>query len=885
MSIVIYTYCNPYKLQQESFWNEIRSCPYFCASQTLVNGLKELYPLDFRQGRMTTVQNLIESAYEEWESTGCAVKQYAALDNIIAELVSTSEELSDSETVFRALQFNRSEIFNSIRTLFELHIEPENVLSERLSQSQKLLMKIYGQICNSEAKQAFVLPDDMSEGKVESIISEALHNGSENYDVNAAHMDRIVIHGVHQFTPIMLHTIEAVARYKKVILLFNYQTQYHSLCQTWIDIYSAFDRPIVISDRAQFRPDSQLHSSYAGNLLADNLGKMMEGNIAGISRDVACEILEFDNITEFANYAADLFEEAERVSPDFPMSAMREQIYSADASVNNILKIYFPEQFGERQFLNYPLGRFFVAIANMWDAEKSCLIVSDFNDIRECLGSGIIQEEMRGELCELFSHAESLLTGCVSINDMIARLNRVKKLRKLASDETNERLKRLAYYQMTDSQIDNLIHALEEVNHLAAYFYEDFERQPHNFRRFYSRLKEYLQNDILDQRELDEAFEDIVKRVLERLDEVADIEANASFDCLRATMNVYLVQQRKKGRSANWIVRPFEQLEGDILRSQSVSQRERTVYHFACLSDEDLFASKQPLFSWPLDSNFFEHALLNMNWLEQVYVCSRKEYKNYKRYALIQALEFNRSGYKLSYVRRKGEDERDFFYLLKLCGAKKTRFQEHKVAGRQISTLTPSLPEPAELPYTDSDLCRYRLCPYRFLLETLAEGGTVYKDTFLQLKYMEVWLGNRCMEELQGLPYSAIGADERLNGTFEELKLYFPCITHADSVDIIGGVRKNLSGKRFFPKLNDAQRRQNLLREDFLRLRLSEKNARKSWLDEVFAPASLRETDAALSSDRLSSGYWNMNISRMCQYCANKDLCVEYYASVGVVEV
>lgn len=29
---------------------------------------------------------------------------------------------------------------------------------------------------------------------------------------------------------------------------------------------------------------------------------------------------------------------------------MDEQIYSADSSVNEILKIYFPEQFGEREF-------------------------------------------------------------------------------------------------------------------------------------------------------------------------------------------------------------------------------------------------------------------------------------------------------------------------------------------------------------------------------------------------------------------------------------------------------------------------------------------------------------------------------------------------------
>lgn len=55
-------------------------------------------------------------------------------------------------------------------------------------------------------------------------------------------------------------------------------------------------------------------------------------------------------MTEFAGYVADIFEEADHKDPSNPMSCMREQIYAANTSVNDILKIYFPEQFGERQF-------------------------------------------------------------------------------------------------------------------------------------------------------------------------------------------------------------------------------------------------------------------------------------------------------------------------------------------------------------------------------------------------------------------------------------------------------------------------------------------------------------------------------------------------------
>lgn len=59
MPITVYTYHDPYKLKENTnLWKEISSCPYFCVSQTLVNGLKSVYGSSFQIGRVTTVMNL-----------------------------------------------------------------------------------------------------------------------------------------------------------------------------------------------------------------------------------------------------------------------------------------------------------------------------------------------------------------------------------------------------------------------------------------------------------------------------------------------------------------------------------------------------------------------------------------------------------------------------------------------------------------------------------------------------------------------------------------------------------------------------------------------------------------------------------------------------------
>ena len=88
----------------------------------------------------------------------------------------------------------------------------------------------------------------------------------------------------------------------------------------------------------------------------------------------------------------------------------------------------------------------------------------------------------------------------------------------------------------------------------------------------------------------------------------------------------YLTQEARPEKSAHWIVRNFEQIDGDILRSKLDAAGEKC-YHFACLSDADLNTVKVPEFPWPLDEAFFEVAQNPVDWKYQVYVNARREQK------------------------------------------------------------------------------------------------------------------------------------------------------------------------------------------------------------------------------------------------------------------
>lgn len=881
MSIVIYTYHDPYKIDQEPYWDEIKNCPYFCSAQTLVNGLRKHYKGKFDGGRVTTVKILTDSLYEDWASPAWIVKQHTDIDNIINGGFSTDLSEKEKHNISRAVLFNRDEVFSSIRTMFELNVDINAVLREKLTKEQIFILDIYKKILTSDKRKDFHLATSMSEEEINAGLQKAMTALQEDYDTSEVDNSTIVIHGVHQFNPITLRSIDELQKYKKVILLFNYQKQYKNVYQTWFDIYSAFDCQIVDYAQTEFYPTDASSVSYDGNVLADQIGKLVNGHRTAIAVDKPYEIMEFDNMTEFADYVADIFEEAERKDSTRPMHYMREQIYAANSSANDILKIYFPEQFGERQFLNYPIGHFFIAIADMWDPDNNAILIKNIDDIRECLGANILAENTPGELLSIFNRIQTLFDGCTSIKEMHDCIKSVKKNKKyLVDSDEQEKISHISYYTVSRDKLEMLDRALEDLEDIAAHFYKDFENKSHNFREFYRKLKNYLQTDVLEDRELSEEFADILKRVLMRLEEVENIDASASFECLKSTMSIYLLQETKPGRSANWIVRNFEQIDGDILRSGH--ENPNIIYHFACLEDEDIGAVKKAEFPWPLNNDFFEVAQNPVDWKYQVYVKCCNEYKNFKRYALIYGLEFNRAKFKLSYVRRDGDKEREPYYLLKMLGLKKVKYSSAKISRRLEDSSQIDFEGNRTGSFNVYDYYRYRICKYKFLTESLIENNTVYKDDFLLLKYMEVMLENAIKEDMQGKPISEAILIRKLDDEYDELRKYFPFAQNVNRMDVINNIRNRLVGGKVkkFPILTTEDRRHMMIRELFIHKKLENaKSIGMNIMQDKFPNVNQEQIEMEFTEERLKNTDYIVNVDEWCQYCSNRELCTAYYCS------
>lgn len=883
MAIIIYTYSNPYKINKEPYWAMIKNSFHLCVSQTLVNGLSDQYK-EFYNGKLTTINRFINNLYNNWESDETAIKQRAIIDNLI-EYMSFQDIVEDilPEDVVRSLKRNRGYVLDSIRIMIELGMDPKNIKKTALTYEQKCVVSIYEELINTNNK-AFQLKSDLTNEEIEDAIddtvAELLQGNDTHNKADQIKKETIVVHGIHQFSPIILRTIENLSRFKNVIILFNYQEDYKNLYQTWLNVYSWFESKIQISSQ-NFNNDSQ---AFEGGKIADNMAAMISGNTSTIDFTHLIDVIEFDNQTEFAGYIARKFEAAEskRAKNGFLHTAlfyMEEQIYSANSKVNEVLKIYFPEQFGERNFLEYPIGHFFISITNMWSPEIKSMCITDIKDVYECLMCGVIEEDNVGLLVSIFDKCQLYFSHETTLIGIIKKLKRLKRRIENIGDDHQEKeeLKRVVYYDVSIREIDILIKALSELNSITEQFFIDFNNQQNDFKSFYKKISEVLKSKILEKEDLDDDFKDIVQRVLLRLNEVEHIEASASFDCLRETMQIYLHQNPKAGKGANWIVRNFEQIDGDVLRKNYKEQEK--VYHFACLSDQDMSIAHRDEFPWPLNIEFFEIAQAPVDWKYQVYVTSRMEYKNFRRYALVYGLAFSKCKIKLSYIKNENSNERELYYLLKILGANVRQYEPDYIEGYKKNGNFINIKLPIYKEFSQYDLMKYRLCSYRFLLESVIEGSSVYKDEFLMKLYVNIVLEHRARRYFSGKSYVKNVVYSYLVDELESLSRDFPFMNQLNLVDTVSSaadyIEKQAVNNGKFTKLKNKEFDYMIKRENFLYVPIGKRANDND--KEIFKNATQLEVDNTLTDENLSKDKYYRKLNTLCEKCTEKDICLEVF--------
>ena len=378
--------------------------------------------------------------------------------------------------------------------------------------------------------------------------------------------------------------------------------------------------------------------------------------------------------------------------------------------------------------------------------------------------------------------------------------------------------------------------------------------------------------------ELDDEMHSVIGRLLERL-EKSDLPETGTFNSLKHTMSYYLSQDENTARGAHWIVRNFDQIDGDILRSASQNP-EKVCYHFCCLSDKDICSGKDERLPWPLDIKFFEYSYQALDLKYQVFLKSKMEYRNFKRYALLYGLEFNRVSCKLSYVRTEENKENDLFYMLTLLGVKIRKYSSFNTNNYlehlSIESNEKEIDEAIQL-ISSEDRKKLKLCPYRFALEGIEQGRTIFRDRFLIHTYLKILISNRTKRELNGKTYNDETIRKAIQEQYDVIETRFRISDELEKTQIISAVYKDIYGfinymkkynknKNPFPVISSSMGQEMRLREYFLNISL------KGIMDEP----SDEELKKAIEDKKFYCIH-----GKHCMYCASKDICLEHGAYAG----
>lgn len=861
MSISIHTYSDPYKLDREPYWNIVRRSPCFCSSQTLANGMFAIYGNSLGDRAPATVKRLSDALFGDWGSLTRSLEQHSFVDAAIEELRSSGEI---SDTVANAFKFNMTEVVDSLRVLSELDIDTAAINRTVLPDSQKVLVRLYDSLGGKGG--VFDIDRPFDTAAVDAALAEALRIVPEDPKFKSIDFGTVVIQGVHQFSSETLRAVEELSKFKDVLLLFNYQPQYKRVYQTWLDVYDSFGRPVEDPNGSEFEPDPSLKISYEGNVLADRMGRLLDGAPSGPNKPF--ELIEFGSVTEFAGYVAEAYEEAVKRDSEEPIRAMREQFYAADDTVNDILRLFFPKQFGEPDFCDFPLGRFFVTLANMWDPDNHSLVISDESELRDCLCAGVFPESRRGELVGALAKTSALLDGCSSPSQFSRRVKKALRGKANLPEGTSGHI---SYLAGDTSDIATLLRALDELDDTARDLFEDFSESRGDLGRFAGRAASVIGRALRRSPSMTDEARRSAHEVYENIRKAEELRASGSFDCLKAALPIILSQDNGEKTSANWIVRNFAQIDGDIMRSK---RDQRVTYHFACLSDEDMAADGTARYHWPLDQDFFCFAFEPLDWKCQAFVRAKSEARHFRTYALLFGMEFNRSRFRLSYVKRGGRHDKSPYFLLKILGASVVPYDHTKHPKRPASTDGIEARGARASGFDEFDLYRLRLCRHRFLLETLVRGDTVYSDSFLIKKYCETLVECMTRRDLANAPKSRNLITDKVDEALSSISGALPFLSEAEKLDIVGGVSQKLLSIKSsrLPPFGKNEERDDVLRQLFIRTSLPA-GRRGDVLKDKFVRVSNQDLDELLSDEALGAVKFKRDVDLWCKFCPLRQLC------------
>ena len=335
MNREIYTYTNLEQIASSKSFQQIKKYPQLVVSSDLRKSLVGDIEHDHVRGvfsgdpviKVGEIRDVLSAVDPFWATDAAKFEQTVTLAEYFRkEIHNKGDDVEVRKWLVGCRRYS-SQLLSAINLLEEAGIYPED-LSFSSDRNIELLMDVWN----------YMIEHNGTIGRfrknIQKLNSRDMWNSIFTGMFHTTNIDTVVIHGFYYITPIQQRILDGLEGLGiKLIFLFQYDERYPYVHEIWRKTYSE-------EHGYQRFEDWNRDSSN----VVDVFGSLFEGDV--VRKNInKITLREYSSVMEFVN---DI--KAEKNN--------KVAIYSSNhLSANRILQQFYPQDYGERKLLSYPIGQ------------------------------------------------------------------------------------------------------------------------------------------------------------------------------------------------------------------------------------------------------------------------------------------------------------------------------------------------------------------------------------------------------------------------------------------------------------------------------------------------------------------------------------------------
>lgn len=624
MSREIYTYTDLTKLSESKLFQEIRYFPQITVSSDLRKGLVGTQGRDHVEGSFSKDRRMLvaefhalaQAAYGDWTADQSKFNEMILLSEFVRKKLNNAAGDKKKTNWLVGCMRNLGSLLSAIILLEQADVRPQDFIScgER---NMDLMLEAWDCLAKRDpAIKMFRKKQTLSNTKERwgSILRETFQT-----DISFEGMDSIVFHGFYYITPLQQKVMDSLeeAGYR-LIFLIPYDERYPFVYEIWDETYS---------EKRGYPSKKNWHMEKS--ILPDPYGDIFSGK-KEVEINNHLQLQEYASVMEFVNDIRNIQKQGYA-------------IYSSDhKGANKILRDYFPEEYGDRKILSYPIGQFVNVLNQMWDEERQTIILDD-ESLIECFSSGwlAVNGVSGRQYLQDLTYVLPFFEGCHTVTEWSGRIELLKQIRQdsiepfledLDPEESVARWQEaignpMAYFSMFAVEAEKLDIILTLIQQLLGMAQDLFGKNQvirvsdHIVKLDQILRRHEISNEIYDEERA------IVGDIFERIGQPDGFDVMVAPSDIANALNLFLSGRFDEGEIQTnrvGLVYPMYQVDAACIKNNSKVH--------VCMCDVNAMPGGNKEYIWPLTSTAIydchartkNHLLVNlMQIMESTSLCNR----------------------------------------------------------------------------------------------------------------------------------------------------------------------------------------------------------------------------------------------------------------------